>query len=128
MSDIHFNDPKFDPKKFNPLEAPVFKSGTQFEQHMKLVQAGLHKLGVKDHELPDFERLITRARVAIINARKHAESYADNCRAAGKDIDHKEVWRLLESHLLNGLYQFNQEEMLLVLVFFLTQIIKSEIV
>lgn len=90
------------------------------EEHNRIVEAGLKKLGVKQHELADFERLLAEAEARIRNVRQYATLICTEMRDAGKQLNRKMLMEDLSAKFLDNFCHYNKDELLLMLCFHLT--------
>lgn len=128
MSDIHFNDPNFHPSKFNPLR-PKISPGMTFEEHQRIVQAGLKKMKLpRERDLSDVEALLKEARSRINLIRQYLLIIDNEVRAQGKDHDRKLLWQDLHSKFLENFSHYGKDELLIILSTFLTEMGLKEVV
>lgn len=124
---INFNDPNFDPKKFNPLR-PKVQPGMTFEEHTRIVAAGIKKLGIKGDKEADFTLLMKRTQEKISKVRAYANAVVDEHRMAGKDVDRVYLARDIQEQYLNAFKDYSKDDLFMAMVIFLSQLTLREVV
>lgn len=123
----NFNDPNFDSRKFNPIR-PKIDPGITFEEHQRIVAAGLKMIGNKPEDLPDIERLFRKAQGEISAVRTYASIIDKEVRTQGKDHNRAQLSEDIIAKFLDKFMDYSKEELLLVLAKYLTEAVVKEIV
>lgn len=127
MSNIFHNDPNFDPRKFNALR-PKVQPGMTFEEHQRIVAAGIKKLGIKVDKEADFDLLMKRTRDKITAVRDYANAIVDEQRQAGRDVDRVMLAKDIQSQFCKVLQDYSKDELYIAMTLFLSQITMNEVI
>lgn len=91
------------------------------EEHNRIVQAGLKKMGVKPIVQSDLERLLQGASRSYTKLSQHITMLQKEALAAGKSLDPKLVVEDIQPKLLDEFYHYNKDELLFILCAFCTE-------
>lgn len=123
----HFNDPNFDSRKFDPLKPKVTK-GMNFEEHQRIVAAGLKMMGGKTKLESDINVLFNSANAKIKIVKAYAELIDKEVRAAGGEHNRSQFASEIMGKYLDAMHCYTQEELLFILCEKLTRLTLAEIV
>lgn len=111
----------------NPLNHH-FSSGVNQELHHKLHDAAIKKLKMQHKVVTDLESLLREATSRIKNVRDYAELIDQEVKAAGKDHNREMLAMEMQTKFLDNFVHYNKDQLLVILAFFLTKQVVSEIV
>ena len=95
---------------------------------MRIVEAGLQKMGYKNVTPSDVERLVAAGQQKITSIRNHAEAIDAAVKAVGADHDREMLHREIMNKALREFVYMPKEDMLVLFCTFLTQLTIKEIV
>jgi hypothetical protein len=119
---------ELNPKHYKPGEGAPIVPNLPIEEHKRIVTAGIKMLGVKEHDIPDLQRLLNEAKARIKNVRDYATCVADGFQQAGHVLDHKKLTNEIAEKYLNNFVHYNKDELLQILTTFLTIQTMKEII
>src|SRR5947207_4013997 len=126
--DIHFNDPKWNPRNFNSIEKKIQKGLTPEEQQ-RIINAALRSIKVPGNkgDNEDLVLLLSEAQRRIKLVRQYAGIIDQQVRAAGKDHDRRLLYQEIMTKYLDNFGHSNKDELLFILASFLTELTIKEI-
>lgn len=97
------------------------------EEHKRIVNAGIKKIGVRPREFPDIERLVQEGQRRIKNVRDYASNIAPSVDPANT-IDRNKFTAEIMGKYLDNFTPYNKDELLHLFATFLTQITLKEVI
>jgi hypothetical protein len=98
------------------------------ESHHKIVADSLKQIGVKEPDIPDYERLLHEAKARIKNIRDYAILLDEERSKSGKDINRELLAGEVFGKCLDNFHHYSKDELLLFLTRLVSEMILSEVI
>lgn len=126
-SSMILNDPSFDSRNFNPLR-PKVQPGMTFEEHQRIVAAGLKKLKLSAPEVSDLEQLVREAKARMKIVRDYGHIIVNEHNHEAKVVNRAQLHGDLLQRFLGCLNHYQKDELHMLFAIWCTEMLMQELI